>query len=83
MQHKCLAGEMGRTDPGEELMFSPMGPTAKTNEVPFAPQRANPAKQESRLQPAPQKPLTFQTAGRQRDFTLSHRKSRADESRAV
>jgi len=66
-----LAGEMGRTDPGKEPMFGPMGPTIKTNEVPFPVLRADAARPESWLQPVPQKPMTFQTAGQDKDFTLS------------
>ena len=66
-----LAGEMGRTDPGKERMFGPMGPTIKTNEVPFPVLRADAAHHESWLQPTPGKPLTFRTVGQAADMTLS------------
>jgi hypothetical protein len=66
-----LAGEMGRTDPDREPMFGPMGPTIKTNEIPFPILRADPACPEAWLKPVSQSPITFRTFNQGKDFTLA------------
>jgi hypothetical protein len=52
-------------------MFGPMGPTVKTNENPFITLRGDPVRPEAWLRRVPQKALTFQTTGQEREFTLS------------
>jgi hypothetical protein len=66
-----LPATVGRTDPGKEKMFGPMGPTIKTNEVLLPVLRVDAEKRDSWLQPVPQRPMTFRTVGQSEDMTLS------------